>query len=128
MATLILGIAAAGVLLPFTSGLAARAEGERRTLSAELASGLMEKIISDYSNGINIIAKYNYTEPEGQVKDANGTAFTDLNYARFGRDVSCANAYVPQESGTGEAKFICAKVRVYYEGREIANIERLISK
>lgn len=128
MATVVLGIAAAGVLLPFTSGLATRTEGERRTLAAELAGDLIEKIISDHSKGIDITAKYNYTEPEGQVKDASGTVFTDLNYAGFSREVSCANAYVPQESGTGKAKFICATVRVYYKGRETANIERLISK
>ena len=38
MATVVLSIAAAGVLLPFTSGARVRAEGMRRTLGAKLAS------------------------------------------------------------------------------------------
>ena len=45
IATVVLGIAAAGVLLPFTSGATVRAEGMRRTLAAKLASDLMEEII-----------------------------------------------------------------------------------
>jgi Tfp pilus assembly protein PilV len=130
IATVVLGIAAAGVLLPFTSGVSVRAEGERRTLAAKLASDLMEEIISDHFNGIdNIVTKYNYSEPQGQVKtDADEAVFTDLNYSKFSRVVTCAEVYVPQESSTGEKKFILATVRVYYNGGEIAIINRLISK
>jgi hypothetical protein len=126
IATVVLGIAAAGVLLPFTSGVSVRAEGEHRTLGAKLASDLMEEIIKTPFD--QIIASYNYTESQGQVKDANGVVFTDSSYARFSREVTCVEVYVPQESGTGEAKFIRATVRVYYNGREIAIINRLISK
>ena len=127
MAVVVLGIAAAGVLLPFTSGAAVRAEGMRRTLGARLASDLMEKIINTPFD--QIVSSYDgYAEPQGQVEDAGGTVFTDSNYANFSRDVSCAYVYVPQESGTGEAKFIRATVRVYYSGREIAIINRLISE
>ena len=45
MATVVLGIAAAGVLLPFVSGAAVQAEGAHRTLAAKLASDLMEEFI-----------------------------------------------------------------------------------
>ncbi|MFA5252380.1 MAG: type II secretion system protein [Phycisphaerae bacterium] len=128
IATVVLGIAAAGVLLPFTSGLAIRAEGEHRTLGAKLASDLMEEVISDHLNDVNIIATYNYTEAQGQVKDASGAVFTDLNYAKFSRVVTCADAWVPQESEEIEAKFILATVQVDYDGKEIAIIKRLISK
>jgi len=126
MATVVLGIAAAGVLLPFTSGAAVRAEGVRRTLAAKLASDLMEKIVNTPFD--QIVASYNYTEPAGQVKDAAGAVFADSNYANFSRDVSCAYVYVPQESGMEEPKFILATVRVYYKGRETAIINRLISE
>jgi len=127
MAVVVLGIAAAGVLLPFTSGSAVRAEGMRRTLGARLASDLIEKIINTPFD--QIVSSYDgYAEPQGQVKDTGGTVFTDSNYANFSRDVSCAYVYVPQESGDSEAKFICATVRVYYSGREIAIINRLISE
>lgn len=127
IATLVLGIAAAGVLLPFTSGLALRAEGERRTMGAKLASDLMEKVISDHLNDVNIVAVYNYTEAQGLVKDTSWTVFTDLNYAKFSRIVTCADAWVPQEED-GQAKFILATVQVKYDGKDIAIINRLISK
>ena len=128
IATVVLGIAAAGVLLPFTSGMSVRAEGEHRTLGAKLASDLMEKVISDHLNDVNIVATYNYTESQGQVEDANDVVFTDSSYSKFSRQVTCVEVYVPQESMTGETKFILVTVQVNYDGKEIAIINRLISK
>jgi len=126
MATLVLGIAAAGVLLPFTSGAAARAEGMRGTLAAKLASDLMEEIINTPFE--QIVADYNYSEPEGQIKDVSGVVFADSYYARFSRNSICDYVYVPQESGAGASKFIRVTVRVYYSGKEIAIINRLVSE
>ena len=126
MAVVVLGIAAAGVLLPFTSGAQVRAEGMHRTLGAKLAGDLMEQIVNTAFD--DIVTNYNYTEAQGQVKDTSGAVFTDSNYANFSRDVSCLEVYVPQESGEAGANFICATVRVYYSGREIAIINRLISE
>jgi Tfp pilus assembly protein PilV len=155
MATVVLGIAAAGVLLPFTSGAAVRAEGMRRTLGAKLASDLMERIITrpfhdpdgnayDYNLGAdagettfedfdNLDDFHDYSELQGQVKDAAGTVFTDLNYARLSRDSKCDYVYVPQVfvpqgSGAGVSKYIRITVRVYYSGKEIAAIHRLVSE
>ena len=127
MATVVLGIAATGVLLPFTSGAAVRAEGMRRTLGAKLASDLMQEIVNTPFN--QIIAGYGaFSEAQGQVKDAGGVVFTDSNYVMFSRDSICDYVYVPQESGTGVAKFILVTVRVYYSGKEIAIINRLVSE
>ena len=127
MATVVLGIAAAGVLLPFTNGAALRAEGTQRTLAAKLAGDLMEEIVNTPFD--QIVASYDgYAEPQGQVKDASGVVFTDSNYADFSRDVSCAYVYVPQESGAADAKFILATVRVYYDGKPMAIVNRLISE
>jgi len=127
MATVVLGIAAAGVLLPFTSGAAVRAEGMRRTLGAKLAGELMEQIISSPFN--QIVANYNgYVEPKVQVKDAGGVIFTDPKYANFSRSVSCEYVYVPQQGGVTEPIFIRVTVRVYYSGKQIATINRLVSK
>lgn len=127
MATVVLGIAAAGILLPFTSGAKVRAEGMHRTLAAKLAGDLMEEIVRTPFG--EIVTGYDgYAEPKGQVKDAGGTVFTDSNYANFSRDVSCEYVYVPQEGGDKEAGFIRAAVRVYYNGSEIAIINRLISR
>ena len=127
MATVVLGIAAAGVLLPFTSGTAVRAEGMRRTLGAKLASDLMQEIVNTPFN--QIVAGYGaFSEAQGQVKDAGGVVFTDSNYAMFSRDSICNYVYVTQESGTGVAKYILVTVRVYYSGKEIAIINRLVNE
>jgi type II secretory pathway pseudopilin PulG len=127
IATVVLGIAAAGVLLPFTSGAAVRAEGMRRTLGAKLASDLIQEIVNTPFN--QIVAAYGtFSEAQGQVKDAGGIVFTDSNYAMFSRDSMCNYVYVSQESGTGVAKFILITVRVYYSGKEIAIINRLVSE
>ena len=127
MATVVLGIAAAGVLLPFTSGAAVRAEGTRRTLGVKLASDLMQEIVNTPFN--QIVAAYGtFSEAQGQVKDAGGVVFTDSNYSMLSRDATCVYVYVPQESGTKVTKFILVTVRVYYSGNEIAVINRLVSE
>ena len=127
IATVVLGIAAAGVLLPFSSGAAVQAEGMRRTLGAKLASDLMQEIVNTPFN--QIVAGYGaFSEAQGQVKDAGGVVFTDSNYTMISRDSMCDYVYVPQESGTGVTKFILVKVRVYYSGKEIAIINRLVSE
>ena len=129
MATVVLGIAAAGVLLPFASGAAVRAEGMRRTLGAKLASDLMEEIISTEFD--DIMNKYGtYIELQGHIISDfyTGAEFTDPMYANFSRDASCVNVDVPV-SPTGFSEgvgFIHATVRVYYSGEQIAIINRLI--
>jgi prepilin-type N-terminal cleavage/methylation domain-containing protein len=128
IATVVLGIAAAGVLLPFTSGATARAEGMRGTLGAKLASDLMEEIVNTPFE--QIVAGYNYSEPQGQVKDAAKMVFTDPMYANFSRKVSCVNVDVPVSPGgfSKDVGFIHATVWVYYSGKEIAAINRLVSE
>ncbi len=127
MATVVLGIAAAGVLLPFTSGAVVRAEGVRKTLAAKLAGDLMEQIVSTPFE--DVVDNYDgYSEMQGQVKDVSGAVFTGSNYAKFSRDVSCAYVYVPQESGATEPKFIRITVQVYYSGRKVVSINRLVGE
>ena len=127
MAVVVLGIAAAGVLLPFSGGASVRAEGVRRTLGVKLASDLTERIVNTPFD--QIIATYNgYSESQGQVKDADGVVFADGHYANFSRDASCEQVYVPQEGGMQYPIFIRATVRVYYSGRTIATVNRLVGK
>jgi len=129
MAVTVLGIAAAGVLLPFAGGARVRAEGVHKTLGVKLASDLMEEIVSTSTPFDQIVVSYNgYSEPQGQVKDAAGQVFADSNYANFGRDVSCEYVYVPQESGDEDPKFIRVTVQTYYSGRVIATVNRLVSE
>ncbi len=134
IATVVLAIAAAGLLLPFTSGLAVRAEGQHRTLGAKLAADLMERIVNTPFDQLadKIAASddwvYTDSESQGQVTDADENVFTDPAYTNFSRDVSCEYMVMPQEAGTTDAGFILATVRVCYKGREVAVINRLISQ
>jgi prepilin-type N-terminal cleavage/methylation domain-containing protein len=126
MATVVLGIAAAGVLLPFANGAALRAEGAYTMLAARLAGDLVEQIVNTPFD--QIVPSYDgYTEPQGQVKDAGGTVFAGTNYADFSRDATCEYVYMPQESGDSEPVFIRIIVRVYYRGADIATVSRLVS-
>jgi Tfp pilus assembly protein PilV len=129
LATVVLGVAAAAVLLPFTTGASIRAEGAHRTLGARLASDLMEEIIRTEFD--QIISKYGtYSESQGHIVKNFYTSeeFTNPMYAKFSRVATCEYVYVPQESGTGEANFIHATVRAYYNDKEVAIVNRLISK
>ncbi len=119
LAMVLLGVAAAGVLLPFAHGATAQAEGSHRTLGAILANDLIEQIIATPFE--SIVDQYNYAESQGQVKDASGTIITDSMYANFSRQVDCV--WEPSQEF-----FIVATVRVTYRGQEVAAINRLISK
>jgi len=125
MAMVVLGIAAAGILLPFTSGAAVQAEGVHSTLAAKLAADLMEQIINMSIE--QVMSQYEdggyYTESKGYVKkDASGAVFTGSDYASFSRDVTYSRPII---SGV---PFILVTVRVCYNDREMASISRLISE
>lgn len=127
IATVVLGIAAAGVLMPFVAGARARAEGQRRTLAAKLSGDLMEKIVNTEPN--EIITNWGvYSENQGEVTDMTGTIFTDPVYSQYSRDATCVEVWVGQESGDDTPIFIRATVKVYYLGREAASVSRLITK
>ena len=126
VALVIVGAAAAGVLLPYGSGAAVRAEGLRRTLAAKLASDLIEQIVN--TPFVDVVDEFNYAESEGQIKDASGTPFSDPAYAKLSRDVTCQYVYVPQQSGARQPNFILVTARVYYGGKQIVSINRLISE
>jgi prepilin-type N-terminal cleavage/methylation domain-containing protein len=126
MALVILGMAAAGVLLPFSSGAATQAEGIHRTLAARLASDLMDQIVATPFN--TIVSGWNgYAEAEGHVKDAAGVVFSDPLYARFSRDVTCEDVYVPPQTNAS-APSIRVSVRVYDRGRAVVTLNRLIGR
>ena len=66
MALVLLGMAAAGVLLPFSDGASVQAEGRRRTLAALLADDLLARIATTPPS--QIVATWNgYAEAQGQV-------------------------------------------------------------
>lgn len=151
MAMVILGIAAAGVMLPFSAGASAQAQGVHKTLATTLANDLMERIATkpfhdpdgssyDYLPGPEAgeatIAGFDnvddfdgYTESQGQVLDAGAVAFTDPIYSNFSRKVTCGYVYVPQQNPpTASPNFILVSVEVDYQGRPIVTVSRLVSE
>ncbi len=129
MAMVLLGMAAAGVLLPFSHGAAAQAEGLRLTLAAKLADDLMERIVATPPGQI-MAAWDGYAEAQGQVKNAGGAIFTDPMYANFSRRVTCHDdVYAPQQNGPPlPPNYILVSVQTSYRGSQIASISRLISR
>jgi len=121
MATVVLGIAAAGVLLPFASGAAVRAEGARRTLAAMLAGNLMERFIDTPFDDLVLDGGGYVDEPQGQIRDASGTLLTDPAYAKFSRSAT-------YQYDVSQPFFIIVTVCVKYDGNEIISLNRLISK
>ncbi|MBN1795231.1 MAG: prepilin-type N-terminal cleavage/methylation domain-containing protein [Sedimentisphaerales bacterium] len=126
IATVVLAIVAAAVLVPFVTGASVRAEGYRRTLAAKLAMELIEQILREDFD--NVVSNYNYTEPQGQVKDVTGVVYSDPAYSNYSRAVECVGLWLDEESGGDESMFIRATVRVYYNGAEIASVSRLIGR
>lgn len=119
LAMVLLGIAAAGVLLPFSGGAAAQAEGARRTLGAILANDLIERIAATPFD--RIVETYNdWDEAQGQIQIADATP-DDSRYAPFSREATCA--WDPTQDF-----FILTTVTVRYQGRPVATIQRLISR
>ena len=122
LAMVILSMAAAGVLLPAVSGASVQAEGLHRTLGAVLANDLIEQIVATpFDQIVANIDDCNYTEPQGQLKDASGTTFTDSMYANFSREVTCT-------WDEDQVFFVLVTVRVFYSGQELVSVDRLISQ
>ncbi len=126
LAVVILAIAAAGVLIPFASGATVQADGIHRTMAAQLAGDLLEKIAS--SPFSTITATYNgYEEAQGQVKDTAENIYTDSAYLKFSRSATCEYLTQPESNPDLSKIFILVTVRVYYEGSEIVSLSRLVS-
>ena len=124
IAMVLLAIAAAGILLPFANAASVQEEGARQTLAANLASELMEIIVS--KNYDAIINTYNgFVELEGEMKDSEGAKRDDLTgadigYAGFSRDSTCQTVTV------AGVDLIAVTVKVYYDTREMTRITTLV--
>ena len=127
MAMVVLSIATAGLILPFSSAAAVQSEGTTRTLAAKLAGDLIERIISaDFDQ---IVAAYDgYSESAGQVKDFGGSIISDSTYTKFSRTAACEYVYLSGQAAIVSPNFIKVTVLVYYDGREVAELVRLKSK
>ena len=141
LAAVILSIAAAGVILPFSSGASLETEAARLTLGASLASQLMENIAakplidpnSDIAGDYDDVLDYDgYSEAQGQIHDPYpfGSIIQGPEYACLSQSVTCeySGLYLTQQSGILPSTCARVTVTVSYNGRIIARLKRLVSK
>ncbi len=120
IAVVILGFASAAIVLPVSSGVSLTAEGSHRTLAANLASDLIEEIINTPFD--QIITIYgNYTEAAGQMTKTDGSFFTQPVYSRFSRQAICSN----WPANNSQNNLVLITVKIFYDGKELAQIQRL---
>ncbi|MEN8126303.1 MAG: prepilin-type N-terminal cleavage/methylation domain-containing protein [Planctomycetota bacterium] len=125
IAMVLLAMAAAGILLPFANAAAVQAEASRQTLSANLASELMEKVLLADPNTMlaDTPAGYNnYTEADGTMLDTFGNPLTDLIYAGFSRSVTCQDAMVKS------VPLVLVTVSVRWQGNEMTRVTTLMGE
>lgn len=122
IAMVVLSVATAAVILPFSTGAALNAEGSRRTLGAKLAADLLEKIENTDYDLIYPIYD-NYFEAAGSVTDVDGQVFTDPVYSRFGRFSTA-----PEEVPVGGELLTWATVYIYYDNIEMLRMSTLIGR
>ena len=119
IAMVILAVAAAGILLPFANAGSVMAEGARQTVAANLASELMEKVLTTDPN--DLVATYDgYAEASGAMLDTEGQFLTDTVYDGFSRSVACQPATV------ASVDLVAVTVEVDYLGNEMTTVTTLI--
>ncbi len=124
LASVILVVAAAAILVSFTAGATSGIYSERLGLAYNLASNLMEEIFaSDYDK---IIVNYDgYMESVGAIKNANGDVIESPEYANFSRSVACREIYLEDQDALSLPPVILVDVTVAYNGRELVELKGL---
>ncbi len=130
IAMVLLAMAAAGVLLPFANAASVQVEASRQTLSANLASELMECVLlkkdlmADPNDFIeNWPVGYNgYSEADGAMLDTSGNPLTGSIYTGFSRSVACQDATVKS------VPLVLVTVSVDYQGNEMTRVTTLVSE
>jgi hypothetical protein len=115
----LLGAAAVGLLIPFTSGAKVQAEGKHKVIAAGLAGNLIEEIIAA---DFNDIKDYSDTQAEGELYNMQGQKIEDSAYWGFSRKAVCQHPYA------GSDKLVLATVTVKYRDRKIIELRRLIAE
>lgn len=124
---MILAIAAGAVLVPFTAGAKVSLEGRRLTAASNLASNMVERILSEPFG--DVISDYDgLVENPGQLKDSAGNVLAGEIYNGLRREVSCQAVYLSGQKGRIDADLICITVTVYCDGRELVSLNSLKGK
>ncbi|MCY2924107.1 MAG: prepilin-type N-terminal cleavage/methylation domain-containing protein [Planctomycetota bacterium] len=147
IASTILAATVTAVSLPFTAGAQNEQDSARTTLAVALAEGLMEEILSkpfddpagnqtpgpeaaETSRSLydNIDDYHNYSDPAGQIKDANGVVFTDPLATGVSRSATVEYVYLSGQSATQAATIVRVTVTVKYKTQVVSTLQRLVYK
>lgn len=127
IAMVLLAIAAAGILLPFAGAASVQTEAARQTLAANLATELMEKVLSES----DILLNYEgYAEAEGAMRDAESNLLTDSIYDGFSRSVVSEAVKVRSAdlARVIPVDLVRVTVSVDYQGNEMTRLTTLVGE
>jgi type II secretory pathway pseudopilin PulG len=147
LASVILAMAIASIVMPFTAAAQQALENTRQTLAANLAQEMMEEILAqpfhdedeDYQYLLgpdpgentrnlfdNIDDYHGYTEAIGAIKDYSGAVLGEATDAGLSREVTVAYVYIAGQSQANPPNFLCVTVKVLHEDRPVAELSRLV--
>lgn len=152
MASVILAIAVAAAIMPFTCGARSQDVESRQSLAVSLAQDLIEEILlkpfeepgdgdqlpepessfgpegsETLRSSFSAIDDYNgYTELAGQIVDPAGQVIADAAAAGLSRHVTVSYVYVTGQLVTDPPSFMRVAVEVRYNGLPIVKMTRLV--
>lgn len=125
----VLAVAAAAIVMPFSTGAAQEREHAVRTTAACLADELMNRIISlpfESDTGETVIDYDGYSQPIEPLWADDGTLLEDPAAAGMTRTATCEYVYVTGQDTNDPPSFIRVTVRVDYRGDTIVKLSRLV--
>jgi prepilin-type N-terminal cleavage/methylation domain-containing protein len=150
IASVILAIATAAAVMPFTCGAKSQDVEGRQCLAVSLAKDLMEEILrrpfvepgdtapepmarfgpdagETLRSNYSAIDDYNgYTEQAGQIVDPAGQVITDAAATGLSRQVTISYVYVTGQNVTAPPSFMSVTVEVRYNGLPAVTLTRLV--
>jgi prepilin-type N-terminal cleavage/methylation domain-containing protein len=140
VASAVLAMLGAAVIVPFSVGAQAAAQDARTTLAVALAQDMMEEILSHSfkdPNGTEAgesgrptwddMRDYDqFFENEGNIYASDGTLVGDPMAAYLSRRASVQAVYVSGQNQSLPASFLCVTVYVYYHGDQLIKLTRLV--
>lgn len=144
LAAVVLLIAVAAVIVPFTVGARNEHVDRRRTVASGLAQEMIEEILSkpfadpqgasspgpepgeaDRADFDNMDDYHGYSEAAGSVTDPAGVPATDAGEAELSRHVAAQYVYVSGQDIADPPTFVRITVEVRHAGRPVVTLERL---
>lgn len=140
LASAVLAVMGAAVIVPFSVGAQAAAQDARTTLGVALAQDMMEEIISRSfkdPNGTQAgesgrstwddMRDYDqFFENEGNIYASDGTPVIDPMATYLSRRASVQAVYVSGQSHGLPPSFLSVTVCVYYHGDQLIKLTRLV--